>query len=75
MGTCLINSLLSPLWWSVYPYISLYLGGESLLYLPDINSAEDYDCKCGYSAVMNRLVFKLGKDLCYRLSNQSFSDL
>ena len=29
-------------------------GGESLLYLPDINSDEDYDCKCGYSAVMNR---------------------
>ncbi len=29
-------------------------GGESLLYLPDINSAEDYDCKCGYSAVVNR---------------------
>ena len=31
-------------------------GGESLLYLPDINSDEDYDCKCGYSAVINRLV-------------------
>ena len=30
-------------------------GGESLLYLPDINSDEDYDCKCGYSAVINRL--------------------
>ncbi|XP_023347458.1 mediator of RNA polymerase II transcription subunit 13-like, partial [Eurytemora carolleeae] len=29
-------------------------GGESLLYLPDINSDEDYDCKCGYSAVINR---------------------
>jgi len=29
-------------------------GGESLLYLPDINAAEDYDCKCGYSAVVNR---------------------
>ena len=29
-------------------------GGESLLYLPDINSEEDYDCKCGYSAVVNR---------------------
>jgi mediator of RNA polymerase II transcription subunit 13 len=29
-------------------------GGESLLYLPDINSDEDYDCKCGYSAVVNR---------------------
>ena len=29
-------------------------GGESLLYLPQFAGEEDFDCKCGYSAVMNR---------------------
>ena len=29
-------------------------GGESLLYLPQFSAEEDHDCKCGYSAVVNR---------------------
>jgi len=29
-------------------------GGESLLYLPEFAEGEDHDCKCGYSAVINR---------------------
>ena len=29
-------------------------GGESLLYLPQFAGEEDFDCKCGYSGVMNR---------------------
>lgn len=29
-------------------------GGESLLYLPEFSDGEDHDCKCGYSAVINR---------------------
>merc|ERR1719402_959055 len=29
-------------------------GGESLLYLPEFAEGEDHDCKCGFSAVMNR---------------------
>ena len=29
-------------------------GGESLLYLPQFAGEEDFDCKCGYSGLMNR---------------------
>ena len=29
-------------------------GGESLMYLPEFAGDEDNDCKCGYSAIINR---------------------
>jgi len=29
-------------------------GGESLMYLPEFAGDDDHDCKCGYSAVVNR---------------------
>ena len=29
-------------------------GGESLMYLPEFAGDEDNDCKCGYSAIVNR---------------------
>jgi len=29
-------------------------GGESLMYLPEFAGDDDHDCKCGYSAVINR---------------------
>ena len=34
-------------------------GGESLLYLPEFAGEDDFDCKCGYSAVVNRKLSNL----------------